>query len=61
MACFKHHIFGGATISVCAAGLAAPEVMERDNSSTNVTDVGGYLISELKKANQVKKKCAAGA
>ncbi|WDF53783.1 aspartate aminotransferase family protein [Mucilaginibacter sp. KACC 22063] len=46
--------FGGNHLA-CAAGLAVLEVMERDNLMQNATDVGGYLIEELKKFNKVKE------
>lgn len=46
--------FGGNHLA-CAAGLAVLEVMERDNLMQNATDVGGYLIEELKKFDKVKE------
>jgi acetylornithine aminotransferase len=46
--------FGGNHLA-CAAGLAVLEVMERDNLMQNAAEVGGYLISELKKFDQVKE------
>jgi acetylornithine/N-succinyldiaminopimelate aminotransferase len=44
--------FGGNHLA-CAAGLAVLEVIERDNLLQNAADVGGYLINELKKLEQV--------
>jgi len=46
--------FGGNHLA-CAAGLAVLEVIERDNLMQNAATVGGYLITELKKLNQVKE------
>jgi len=46
--------FGGNHLA-CAAGLAVLEVMEQDNLMQNAAEVGGYLISELKKFDQVKE------
>ena len=46
--------FGGNHLA-CAAGLAVLEVMERDNLMQNATDVGTYLIKEIRKFNQVKE------
>ncbi|HTI61469.1 aspartate aminotransferase family protein [Mucilaginibacter sp.] len=46
--------FGGNHLA-CAAGLAVLEVMERDNLLQNAATVGGYLIGELKKFEQVKE------
>jgi acetylornithine/N-succinyldiaminopimelate aminotransferase len=46
--------FGGNHLA-CAAGLAVLEVMEQDNLMPNAAEVGGYLIEELKKFNQVKE------
>jgi acetylornithine/N-succinyldiaminopimelate aminotransferase len=46
--------FGGNHLA-CAAGLAVLEVMERDNLMQNAAEVGGYLIGELKKFQQVKE------
>src|SRR6195952_4428914 len=46
--------FGGNHLA-CAAGLAVLEVIERDNLMQNAGEVGGYLISELKKLNHVKE------
>jgi len=44
--------FGGNHLA-CAAALAVLEVMERENLMQNAAKVGGYLISELKKFNQI--------
>ncbi len=44
--------FGGNHLA-CAAGLAVLEVMEQDNLMQNAAEVGGYLISELKKFEQI--------
>jgi len=46
--------FGGNHLA-CAAGLAVLEVMTEDNLMQNAAEVGGYLISELKKFEQVKE------
>jgi len=46
--------FGGNHLA-CAAGLAVLEVIEQDNLLQNAAEVGGYLISELKKLKQVKE------
>jgi acetylornithine/N-succinyldiaminopimelate aminotransferase len=46
--------FGGNHLA-CAAGLAVLEIMEQDNLMQNAAEVGGYLIEELKKFNQVKE------
>jgi acetylornithine aminotransferase len=46
--------FGGNHLA-CAAGLAVLEVMERDNLMQNAAEVGGYLITELKKLKEVKE------
>jgi len=46
--------FGGNHLA-CAAGLAVLEIMERDNLMQNAAEVGGYLISEIKKFKQVKE------
>ena len=44
--------FGGNHLA-CAAGLAVLEVMEEDNLIQNAAEVGGYLMSELKKFKEV--------
>ncbi len=46
--------FGGNHLA-CAAGLAVLEVMEQDNLMQNAAEVGGYLIKELNKFEQVKE------
>ncbi len=46
--------FGGNHLA-CAAALAVLEVMEQDNLVGNAQEVGNYLISELKKFDQVKE------
>jgi acetylornithine/N-succinyldiaminopimelate aminotransferase len=46
--------FGGNHLA-CAAGLAVLEVIERDNLMQNAAEVGGYLITELKKLKEVKE------
>lgn len=46
--------FGGNHLA-CAAGLAVLEVIERDDLLENAATVGGYLIEELKKFDQVKE------
>src|ERR1700760_3583386 len=46
--------FGGNHLA-CAAALAVLEVMEHDNLMRNAAEVGGYLISELKKLKEVKE------
>ena len=44
--------FGGNHLA-CAAGLAVLEVMEEDNLMENAAEIGGYLITELKKFSHV--------
>lgn len=44
--------FGGNHLA-CAAGLAVLEVMQRDNLMQNAEEIGNYLISELKKFDQI--------
>lgn len=44
--------FGGNHLA-CAAALAVLEVMEQDNLMKNAEDIGNYLITELKKFEQV--------
>jgi acetylornithine/N-succinyldiaminopimelate aminotransferase len=44
--------FGGNHLA-CAAGLAVLETIEQDNLMQNAAEVGGYLIDELKKFNQI--------
>ncbi|WP_207424451.1 aspartate aminotransferase family protein [Desertivirga brevis] len=46
--------FGGNHLA-CAAALAVLEVIEQDNLLQNATEVGSYLIEELKKFNQIKE------
>jgi len=46
--------FGGNHLA-CAAGLAVLEVIEQDNLMQNASEVGEYLIAELKKFDQVKE------
>ncbi|HEX8020913.1 aspartate aminotransferase family protein [Mucilaginibacter sp.] len=46
--------FGGNHLA-CAAGLAVLETMEQDNLMQNASEIGGYLIKELKKLEQVKE------
>jgi acetylornithine aminotransferase len=46
--------FGGNHLA-CAAGLAVLEVITADNLMINAAEVGGYLINELKKFDQVKE------
>lgn len=46
--------FGGNHLA-CAAGLAVLEVIEQDNLIQNAGEVGEYLITELKKFDQVKE------
>jgi acetylornithine aminotransferase len=46
--------FGGNHLA-CAAGLAVLETMEQDNLMQNAAEIGGYLIKELKKLEQVKE------
>ncbi|AYL95893.1 aspartate aminotransferase family protein [Mucilaginibacter celer] len=46
--------FGGNHLA-CAAGLAVLEVMEQDNLMQNAAEIGSYLITELKKLEQVKE------
>jgi len=44
--------FGGNHLA-CAAALAVLEVMEKDNLMKNAEEIGNYLITELKKFEQV--------
>jgi len=46
--------FGGNHLA-CAAGLAVLEVMEQENLMQNAAEIGGYLMTELKKFQQVKE------
>lgn len=46
--------FGGNHLA-CGAGLAVLEVIENDNLMENAAEIGGYLISELKKFDKVKE------
>lgn len=46
--------FGGNHLA-CAAALAVLEVMEQDKLMQNAEEVGNYLISELKKFDQIKE------
>jgi len=46
--------FGGNHLA-CAAGLAVLEEIEQYNLMQNAAEVGGYLITELKKFKQVKE------
>ena len=46
--------FGGNHLA-CAAALAVLEVMEQDQLMKNATDLGAYLISEIKKFPEVKE------
>ncbi len=46
--------FGGNHLA-CAAALAVLEVMDNDNLMQNAQEIGNYLITELKKFEQVKE------
>ena len=46
--------FGGNHLA-CAAALAVLEVMEEENLMQNAQEIGDYLISELKKFDQIKE------
>jgi acetylornithine aminotransferase len=46
--------FGGNHLA-CAAGLAVLETIEQDNLLQNAAEIGGYLIKELNKLEQVKE------
>lgn len=46
--------FGGNHLA-CAAALAVLEVIEKDQLIKNAEEVGGYLISELKKIDKIKE------
>jgi len=46
--------FGGNHLA-CAAGLAVLEIMEQDNLMQNAEELGNYLITELKKFEQIKE------
>ncbi|TFF39646.1 aspartate aminotransferase family protein [Mucilaginibacter psychrotolerans] len=46
--------FGGNHLA-CAAALSVLEIIEQDNLMQNATEVGGYLIEELKRFEKVKE------
>ncbi|MET1056454.1 MAG: aminotransferase class III-fold pyridoxal phosphate-dependent enzyme [Pedobacter sp.] len=46
--------FGGNHLA-CAAALAVLEVMEKDNLMKNAEEVGNYLITELRKIEEIKE------
>jgi len=46
--------FGGNHLA-CAAALAVLEVMEQDNLMENASEIGNYLIAELKKIDEIKE------
>jgi acetylornithine aminotransferase len=46
--------FGGNHLA-CAAALAVLEIMDEDNLMKNAEEVGGYLITELKKIEAVRE------
>lgn len=46
--------FGGNHLA-CAAGLAVLEVMEQDNLMQNAAEIGEYLITELKKIEEIRE------
>jgi len=46
--------FGGNHLA-CAAALAVLEVMEQDNLMENASEIGNYLIAELKKIEEIKE------
>jgi len=46
--------FGGNHLA-CAAALAVLEVMEQDNLMQNASEIGSYLIEELKKIEEIKE------
>ena len=46
--------FGGNHLA-CAAALAVLEVMEQDNMMHNASEIGSYLIEELKKIEEIKE------
>lgn len=46
--------FGGNHLA-CAAGLAVLEVMEQDNLMQNAAETGNYLITELKKIEEIRE------
>jgi acetylornithine aminotransferase len=46
--------FGGNHLA-CAAALAVLEVMEEDQLMKNAAEVGGYLITEIKKFSEVQE------
>ncbi|HUP12319.1 MAG TPA: aminotransferase class III-fold pyridoxal phosphate-dependent enzyme [Niastella sp.] len=53
----KHGLLGttfGGNHLACAAALAVLEVIEKDNLMKNATEVGQYLINELKKIPQLQ-------
>src|SRR5690242_13254677 len=53
----KHHMLGttfGGNHLACVAALAVLEVMDKENLMNNAAEVGGYLMSELKKIPQLQ-------
>ncbi|SEA95957.1 aspartate aminotransferase family protein [Pedobacter hartonius] len=46
--------FGGNHLA-CAAALAVLEIMEQDNLMKNAEEIGSYLITELKKIEEIKE------
>jgi acetylornithine aminotransferase len=53
----KHHMLGttfGGNHLACVAALAVLEVMEKENLMQNATEVGAYLMSELRKISQLQ-------
>lgn len=46
--------FGGNHLA-CAAALAVLEIIERDNLMENAKEIGGYLIAELRKIEEIKE------
>jgi len=54
----RHYMLGttfGGNHLACAAALAVLEVMEQDNLMENATEVGEYLITELKKLPNIRE------
>jgi acetylornithine aminotransferase len=51
--------FGGNHLA-CAAALAVLEVMEQENLMANATEIGNYLMTELRKLPKIKEVRGAG-
>jgi acetylornithine/N-succinyldiaminopimelate aminotransferase len=59
----KHGMLGttfGGNHLACAAALGVVEIMEQENLVKNASEVGNYLINELKKIDSIKNVRGAG-